>query len=277
MITKDDKFPKFWRWFLRSITGAYNGFPSLGDLEEEFNDQLESRGFRGARHWYRNQVFKSIPACIRHHIYWRFAMSWNYLKIMIRNIRFSKGYTFINICGLSIGLTAFLLILLFVRDELAYDRFHERGHRIGRVILHRNQNGEDEKYAITYDPLGKALTADIPEIEEAACFNFMGGGIIRVGDKLMSEGPFAFTDPSFFRMFSFHFIKGDPNTALDKPNAVVLSQDMAEKCFGDEDPMGKTIHLKSKPSLEVTGIIERPKRSHIVFDFVILQSKFGVL
>lgn len=192
----------------------------------------------------------------------------NYLKIAFRNIKRNKGYSFINITGLAIGMACFILMLLLALDELSYDGFHENAHRIYRVNIE-----DDTIYklpiAVTTAPLAAALKNDFPAITEAACFNYAGGGLVKYEDKTIEEDYFTFTDPSFFKMFSFTFLKGNPQTALEDPLGVVLSEKTAEKYFGNKNPLGEVLEIKNIANLTVTGVIQTPKNSSLIVDFVV--------
>lgn len=219
----------------------------------------------------------------------------SYLKIAIRNILRHKGFSFINIAGLALGMTCFILIFLLVRDELSFDRFHENADDIYRVITVWEKKGEKEFCALTTAPLAAALEQDFPEIVHGACFNYCSAGLIKYGDKSFDRDHFAFTDPSFFKMFSFTFLKGDPETALDDPLSVVLSEKTAKKYFGDQDPMGKILQVTGivgdqapmgkilqvtgNVNIKVTGVIKDPKKSHIPLEYVVsnqIYDKYGV-
>jgi ABC-type antimicrobial peptide transport system permease subunit len=133
--------------------------------------------------------------------------------------------------------------------------------------------------AITAAPLAAALKKDFPEIIESACFNFAGGGLVKYGDKSFEEGFFTFTDPSFFKMFTFTFLKGSPQTALQDPLGVVLSEKTANKYFGNKNPMGEVLEIKDRVNLTVTGVIQTPKNSSFTVDFIVsnhLYDKYGV-
>ncbi|NIM14088.1 MAG: FtsX-like permease family protein [Candidatus Aminicenantes bacterium] len=202
----------------------------------------------------------------------------NYLKIAFRNIIRQKGYSFINISGLAIGLACFILMLLLTLDELSFDRFHENADHIYRVFI-ENKDSDLPLIAVTPAPLAASLKKDFPGITEAACFNYGGGGLVKCDNKYFEESYFEFTDPSFFKMFSFTFIKGNPQTALEDPLSVVLSQKTAEKYFGQKDPLGKTLEIKDIATLTVTGVIQDPKNSCMRVQFVVsnqIYDKFGM-
>ena len=192
----------------------------------------------------------------------------NYLKIAFRNIKRNKGYSFINITGLAIGMACFILMLLLALDELSFNGFHENAQRIYRVII-ENDTIYKSPIAVTSAPLAAALKKDFPGITEAACFNYAGGGLVKYGDKIIEEDYFTFTDPSFFKMFSFSFLKGNPLTALQDPLGVVLSEKTAEKYFGNKNPLGEVLEIKNIANLTVTGVIQTPKNSSLIVDFMV--------
>ncbi len=192
----------------------------------------------------------------------------NYLKIALRNIRRYKGYSFINIAGLAIGMACCILILLWVQDELSYDRFHENADYIYRVIQDINFADHSTTWAITQGPLGPSLKEDFPEIINTTRITSRRFRLT-YNDKSFDERP-GMADGSIFEMFSFPLIKGDPATALSDPNSIVMTKEMAEKYFGSEDPLGKTIKADNRWDFQVTGILkEVPHNSHLQFDSLI--------
>lgn len=183
----------------------------------------------------------------------------------LRQIKRQKGYSFINISGLTIGMTCCVLILMWVQDELSYDRFHENADHIYRVIKIWRK-GETAHYATTPAPLAQALKEEFPEINNSARFD--PAGQMRVAHDKMTfyENNGAFADPSFFALFTFPFIEGDPKTALSNPSSIVITEDMADKYFGAEDPMGKTLRINNQYDFFVTGIMKDiPSQSHMQF------------
>jgi putative ABC transport system permease protein len=193
----------------------------------------------------------------------------NYIKIAIRNLLKYKGTSFINIFGLSAGITCCILISLFVLDELSYDRYHEKSGQIYRVTLQGIVGTNEFNGAITCAPLAAALARDFPEVVAATRFRSFGFPVLRYGEKVFSEERFFWTDPTIFDVFTIPFIKGDPKTALSKPNTVVITQTMAKKYFGDEDPMGKILDADRKRDYMITGVVEDvPRNSHFHFDFL---------
>lgn len=201
----------------------------------------------------------------------------NYLKIALRNLLRQKLYAFINVFGLALGVACCLLILLFVEHEWSFDKFHAKANRIYRAIEVEKKVNEGER-AMAYQPLplGPALQAEIPEIEQAVRI-FSGGGAVSYGDKHFAES-FVFADPAFFEIFDFPLLLGNPKQALANPHAVVITRRMAEKYFGPENPLGKTLLTKNwrgQVEAVVAGVAENPPgNSSIQFDFVMHITKY---
>lgn len=178
----------------------------------------------------------------------------NYLKIAIRNILRHKFYSIINIMGLAVGMACCILILLWVQDEMSYDRFHENADGIYRVIQNINFADHSTSWAITQGPLGSSLKEDFPEIINATRMRYEDFLTLTYNDKTFDETGLI-ADGSILEMFSFSLIKGDSATALSDPHSIVLSEELAKKYFGDEDPIGKTITLNQKYDFKVTGVM----------------------
>jgi putative ABC transport system permease protein len=197
----------------------------------------------------------------------------NYFKIAWRNLWKNKVFSFINIAGLGIGLACSILIMLWVTDELSYDRFHKFSEEMYRVVVYLlYENGEDFPVAVSPGPLGPVMQSSFPEIERITRLNFMQG-VFHYGDKMFRENNLAFVDSSFFSMFSFPFVKGNAAKTFREPNSIVLTEKMSKKYFGNEDPVGKIILVKifSQESFKVTGVLaDLPTRTHLNFiDFFI--------
>lgn len=193
----------------------------------------------------------------------------NYLRIALRNIKKHKGYSLINIAGLAIGMACCLLILLWVQDELSYDRFHNNAENIYRIYQDYHHAGGIMNFSNVPQPVGPEIQETVPEIEYATrALN--GYFTIKYGDKLFNEDKVRFIDPSFFDIFSFSFIQGDPKTSLSDPYSIIISKAMAKKYFGDEDPMGKILTVDSQNQLKVTGVIQNvPLNSSLIYDFLV--------
>ncbi len=195
----------------------------------------------------------------------------NYLKAALRNMRLHKGLTFITIFGFAAGLACCILITLFAIDQLGFDRQQAKADRIFRVGLTAALNNNVMSGPVSCAPLAETMKKEIPEVE--AVTRFIGGGrgapVVRYKDKVFSEERFYWADPTFFDVFSAAFVKGDPRTALQQANNVVLTRSMARKYFGGEDPLGKTINTDNRRDLVVTGVVEDvPRQAHFHYDFL---------
>lgn len=189
----------------------------------------------------------------------------NYLRVAFRAIVKHKFFSIINILGLSVGLASCLFISMYIYDELNYDHFHPDGERIYRMNLHGKLAGQEIHTANTSFPMYKALVDQIPEVEEATRVNNMGEWIMRNGTMAFNEeGVFA-VDSNYFEFFGFELLQGNPETVLNEPNSIVLSQELAKKYFGDEPAVGKSLSIgNDKSEYEVTGVMENPRsNSHL--------------
>ncbi|UCE42961.1 MAG: ABC transporter permease, partial [Candidatus Aminicenantes bacterium] len=194
----------------------------------------------------------------------------NYLKIAIRNMKRHRGYTFINTFGLAVGLTCFFLLMIYVRYELSYEKFHAHSRRIFRVAIHLpswNYKGSMD-FCLTTAPLAPALEDTYPEVVAATHLR-KDSGPLSYGDKKFQE-QFIYGDTKLFDVFTYPLIKGEPKTALAEPYSIILSRRLAEKFFGETDPMGKVVRLRDERDLRITGVVEdAPPNSHIQFDCII--------
>lgn len=191
----------------------------------------------------------------------------SYFKVAFRRIKRQKGYSIINIFGLAIGLSCFILIGLWVKDELSFDRFHQKKDRIYRLV-NRLPDGSSVP-SVTY-ALGPALEEEYFQVEESCRVWPWGGSLVKYLDKSFEENNIYLVDPSFFKIFSFPLIKGTRESALADRYSVVLTEETAHKYFGDENPMGKVLHLTQyEGDFKVTGVIENiPLNSHLRFDMM---------
>ena len=195
----------------------------------------------------------------------------SYLKIAVRNIFKNKLYSFVNITGLAIGMAACILILLWVTDEINYNGFNKNLDKIFTIPQTQHyQTIGDFTVAPTPIPLAPALKEEIPEIEYITRYeSYLGKSKITYDDKTFNQ-QVNFADPDFFKMFSFDFIEGDKENALKDPSSIIITEEMALKYFGNEDPIGKTLRMDDKYDLRINGIVKNvPKNSDIQFDMLI--------
>jgi putative ABC transport system permease protein len=194
----------------------------------------------------------------------------NYLRVALRNLWRHKGFSFLNIMGLTIGMSACFLIFLYVKFELSYDDFHSKGDRIYRIVTDIVNPSETLHFSVAAPAMPVAAKRDFPEIEKQVRFD-PGSILVRRGDVKIQEDNMAFADSTFFEIFDFPLLKGNPVTALRDPYSVVLSETAAKKYFGSADPMGQHLLLtdQSNPAT-VTGIMkDMPENSELKEDMLV--------
>src|SRR5215212_2540788 len=194
----------------------------------------------------------------------------NYLKVAYRNLLRYKGFSLINILSLAIGITGCFVIGLFVWDELKYDKSVEGGDNIYRLYDETNNNGNITHVPCVAPAYATFLQQQYPEVEATAKVLMSGDKyLVEVGEKKNYEEKGWLVDSSFFKIFPFKFIKGDPSTALSGPSSVVISEDIANRYFANEDPIDK-IFTVDKDSLVVKGVMAKLP-DHFHFDFQYLM------
>ena len=207
----------------------------------------------------------------------------HYLLIALRNLARHLNFSVINIGGLAIGLSSFIFIILYINDELRYDRFHEKAERIYRVNRYYNSNDVNEDAATLSFPAGPTLQMDYQGMVLNTCrfFNFMATQVFidyRENDSTLvkyNETGFFLVDSTVFDMFNFPLLLGDPETALARPNVMVITESAAKRYFGNEDPLGKSLRLNEIVEMEITGVLKDiPSQSHFRFDFLGSMSTF---
>jgi len=198
----------------------------------------------------------------------------NYLKTAFRNLKRNKLYSSINVFGLAIGLASCLLIGVFIMNELSYDKFNVNANRIVRATMEYSKAGTVSKTALTGTKPGPQFTRTFPVIENYVR-TFIGHRVIKSGSKSFDEPRVLYADTSFFKIFSFKIIEGNPATALDAPDKIVITQSTAKKYFGNENALGKTLTSNGK-DFSVSAVCEdAPQNSQIKFDFVTQFSNIG--
>ena len=194
----------------------------------------------------------------------------NYLTVAVRHLNRRKGYSFINMMSLALGIACALLILLYIRDELSYDRYHGKADRIYRVISEERDRDQVIRTAEVMMPTAKFMREDFPEVEDMVRFVPPGNAwMIKYGDRGFYERDFYLADSSVFNVFDVPLVAGDPRTALAGIDKVVLSESVARKYFGDENPMGKILDAEGSFHFEVTGVMrDLPANTHLGFDIL---------
>ncbi len=262
------KLPLLGRLILKYLLPNYDYEYVIGAFEQGFQDMKDSFGKTRALLWFWWQVGLSIPPLIKQKSTGGITMLISYFKTTVRNFLKNKAFSFINIFGLAIGMACCLLILLWVQDELGFDRFHKKGEQIYRITTTILTKERLTRTVGSPAPLGQTLVKEFPEVENA-CRVQSGwdGWRLHYGEKYFFNEKLAAVDPSFFEIFTFEFVKGNPKTALPDKHSIVITEEIARKCFGTDEPLGKILKM-SNHDMKVTGVIKNvPKNSHIQFDY----------
>lgn len=238
------------------------GCSLLGDMIETYRYLVEEKGIFRACLWFWVQCVKALPHFMVDESVWRINMFRNYLLITLRNLKKNSTFSLLNILGLAVGMAVFILIALYVQYELSFDKYHDKADRIYRVIR--------EGRAFTPAPLGPELREKIAEVESVTRMISSNNVLVLDEQNNFLEDKFYWAGPETFTIFSIPFISGNPETALNDPDSIVLSQTMAEKYFGEKDPMGKTLTILERYPFKVSGIFkDMPGNSHFVMNFVV--------
>jgi ABC-type antimicrobial peptide transport system permease subunit len=261
--------PKIFLWILRQLTVYEDLFAISGDYEIEYAGIRQCHGRVWAFLWL---LWNTIQATIYYLLFimkWSTVMFRNYLKIAFRNVKRHKVYSFINIAGLTIGMTCVVLLLLWIQDELSFDKLHEKIDDIYIVSAHIKEE-RDELQVPSVPGVGPLLEELFPEVEESA--RFLAGYrtfILSYKDRTFSEQRVFPADPEALEMFTFPLIEGDPKTALKDPYSLVLSERTAKKYFGTENPIGQVITVDNQFPMKVMGVMkEIPSNSTFRFDIL---------
>jgi ABC-type lipoprotein release transport system permease subunit len=254
--------PALARAVLRRFSPPHLEETLLGDHEEMFALMVERHGRLRAGFWYWKQALQATLFSF----FWGGIMFANYFKTALRHIKKNRSFSLINISGLALGIACCILILMWIQDELSWDRFHENSRSIFRIV---QEQQDGHLTPVTPDALAPHLKAEYPEVADAARYQYFYRVQLRYGDKSFAEKPIV-ADPSFFEVFSFPFIKGDLQTALVNPGSIALTEEVALKLFGQEDPIGKTLIVNNRSSLVVTAVLENvPRNSSFEFSCVL--------
>lgn len=192
----------------------------------------------------------------------------SFFLIALRNLRKSLGFSIINILGLAIGMASAMIILLWIENEVSHDLFHEKKDRIYEAWNRFAFSGELQCWPTTPKVLAGTLEKDFPEIERTARCDWNRNRLFSIGDKKLNSSGL-YTDAGYLEIFSFPLLKGHPKTALNDLNSIVLTESLAQKLFGDADPMGKTVKVDNKYLLTVTGLLQNlPKNTRFSFEYL---------
>ncbi|MCP4726926.1 MAG: FtsX-like permease family protein, partial [bacterium] len=265
------KPPKIAEWLLNRTSKVDDPAGLAGDFEEIYKEISAEKGKFKAWLWYWFQVFISIFPLIRSSISGSIAMFNNYLKIAYRNFKRQKTYSFLNIFSLSIGLSVFLLISLYVQYELSFDKSFRNSDRIYRVLKELSLYTQTD----TTSELAPTIVRDFPEVISAVRMRKRSNSLISSEDKSFIENRLFWVDKEILEIFPLDLVIGDQSTALDDPNSIVISEDMAAKYFGNEESLGKVLIINKSLNYKVTGVFYNiPKNSHFAADFFVLHPRF---
>lgn len=193
----------------------------------------------------------------------------NYLKVALRNLWKNKAFSALNIVGLATGLAVCLLIVLYVVDELSYDKYNVNADRIYRLDADIYFNNTSAIFAVAPDPLAPALKRDFPDIEEEVRINNQSDILVKKDNQNVQDHNCAYADSTFFKVFTVPMIHGNPATALKEPNSIVIDETTAKKYFNSTDVVGKTLYVDNNTYCKITGVIKDiPKQSHFHFHFI---------
>ncbi|MBN1273064.1 MAG: ABC transporter permease [Candidatus Aminicenantes bacterium] len=240
-------------------------------IGEVFEMKAKEKGRIRALLWYWKEIVFSIHLVLFTNLLWSVTMFHNYLKIVFRLIKRKKLFSFVNILGLTIGLTSSFLILLYMNFELSYDKFHENADNIYRVYMHQPGNlvsGSSTDLWVTTPPILKPTwEQELPEIEKIANINFFD--VVFRKDETLLDETVLFADPEFLDIFTFPLLYGDPKTALDEPFSLLITERTAAKYFGKENPVGKIVPTSGEHQYKITGVLRNiPENSHLKFDYL---------
>lgn len=259
MKTRLPDIPRyFFKWYCRP-----DRYPELhGDLEELFNERAEKNTFHAKwMYWWdvirccQPYAWKKLNRININH----FTMFKSYFLISLRGMLRHKTHSTITVGGLVLGLIAFFAVFLYAYDELSYDTYHEKKHRIYRAIITAESDGQTNKWSSVPNKVGPATTLEIPEIEKSARLfhhNFGDIAFLTIRENTFAERGLFYADPELTDIFTIPFVKGNPSKSLTEPNTIIISEKAARQYFGDEDPIGKTMLVDNSTSFAVTGVFQ---------------------
>ncbi|MFC2139155.1 ABC transporter permease [Bacteroidota bacterium] len=258
--------PRLGKWLLKKLISRNVRYQAVGDFDELFFSIYEDKGYLIACCWYWMQILISVPSFLFDKIHWGGIMLKNYFIVAVRNIKRHLGFSLINILGLAVGLATCILIMMFVRLETTYDSYHDGADRIYRVGIRSFEQKGIHYRTTNLLHMRDVLAEDYSQVEAAGRFMTMYEPSVSYKDKIFREYNIYRADQDFFDVFSVNFLIGDEENALTKPGTVVLNESIAEKYFGNSNPIGKVLKIDDT-EFEVTAVVEnQPANSIFQFD-----------
>ncbi|MFC1555007.1 ABC transporter permease [candidate division KSB1 bacterium] len=256
--------------FLRLILRKREYTEFSNDLYEIYSYMSKHESKKAAVIWYWKRVFESTPSIISDRMQWSLSMFRNNIIIAVRNIRKYKSISILNIIGFAVALMCCMITLLLIQNFYSIDRFHENIDRIYYAYSMQNTRGEEILSYSTPEPLAPAIKERIPGITASARLRYYNRAIVKSGDKKFYESGICFADPSFLDIFTFPLTSSSNNTPLSSVNDVLITREIAQKYFADENPIGKVLTINTNTDVRVSGILEDiPLNSSISFDFLL--------
>jgi len=257
MINQKRKRPPFLANILLKILLKHEEYHEFtDDIGEVYKSLIDDGALLKAKRWYWFRVIESLPSVITEKIQRKTGMFKSYVKIALRNMKKHKGFSFINIAGLALGMACFIVLLLYIRYELSFDGFHEKADRIFRLRVKATISGRFFVSSSTNAQSAPLLKETFPEIINSVRLWFMSNPSVQYEDKKFQETNVWYADDSILDVFSFTMVNGDPKTALLNPYSLVITEEMAQKYFGDENPIGKMLMFNNSDNFAVRGVIE---------------------
>jgi len=245
----------------------------LGDFEEYYHEIARERGRVAARWWYRWQVLKLIPIRLRANTFWSVVMLKNYFRVAIRSLRRQRGFAFINVFGLALGIACCLLITLHVVHEVSFDSSWENSDDLYRISITEHTATTESEYNLTPPILAPTLASDYPEVIRSSRLSYRRQLAIRHEGDLYDEKQMFKADSNFFSLFEMSFLEGSSETALAQPSSIVMTESTARKYFGTESAVGKVVEVIASTTnvlpYTVTAVVaDPPVNSHLQFDML---------
>ncbi len=266
----NSSLPFLGKILLKNFLDSEDAYFLIGDLEEVYTEKKDRSGTISAQSWLWFQIFKSVPPIIIDNLIWSVNMFLNYIKLAYRNILKNKIYSFINITGLSIGLTCCLIIFLFVKYELSFDSFYKNSDRIYRVNTNaKNPDGVERESSVPF-PFGEAFRNEFPEVGTFTQLFVVTEAQLEIEDEIFLQQNIIFADSNFLDVYETEFILGDQNSLIDKPEAAIITESTALKLYGKESPIGKNFSIDRQLNFTVAGVVKDvSSNTHLPYEILI--------
>ena len=246
MKKNNHKISKTAIFVLKRLLPGYLDDSFIDDFKYLYSTKAKDKGRVTAGIWLWGYILQSSFRLIYESFRWSLIMFKNYMKIAFRMLKKQKIYSLINISGLAAGISCCVFILLYVAEELSYDKFHKDVDRIYRVTMEIESETASQPYTMIAWPVAPALKDNFPQVEYAVRLYTWGDWLIGYKNKKFYEEKFMWADPEIFSVLTFPFIEGDPHTALNQPNSIVISERTAVKYFSGEEPLGKLLNVNER-------------------------------